>query len=204
MVRAGGLAPVKDAISYHAAKDWTGEHHADPAGRRIAAYLEVWGRETDVCNAPDDRSGIIRTRSVLYGSALLDGGAASRTEERMLTEQRKVHKRSSGRSRSSWWLVAKNDNGPFEVLTVDGGYTLPVFSGEGEAELFSWLREVPEHGWEVHQVSVEELASVLWGRCLGVGFVALDPSIGIFDGEDAELPGLSREDFLDWIVPRSL
>ena len=122
----------------------------------------------------------------------------------MLTEQRKAYRRSSGPSRSSWWLVARNDDGPLEVLTLDGGDTLPVFSGEGEAELFLWLREAREYGWEVHESSAEDLASVLSGPRSRVGLVALDPSTEIFDAQVAQSPGLSREDFLEWIVSRSL
>ena len=122
----------------------------------------------------------------------------------MLTEQSKTYRHSSSLSRSSWWLVAKNVDGLLEVLTLDGGGTLPVFSEEGEAELFSWLREAREHGWKVHEVSAEELASVLWGHCPGVELVALDPSIKIFEGENTELLGLSRKDFLEWIIPMSL
>jgi hypothetical protein len=121
----------------------------------------------------------------------------------MLTEERKTYRHSSGLLRSSWWLVARND-GPLEVLTLDGGDTLPVFSGEGEAELFLWLREAREFGWEVHESSAEELVSVLFGSCSRAGLVALDPSTEILDNRIAESPGLSREDFLEWIVSRSL
>jgi hypothetical protein len=121
----------------------------------------------------------------------------------MLTEEKKAYRRSGGPSRSSWWLVARND-GPLEVLTLDGGATLPVFSGEGEAEMFLWLREAREFGWEVHESSAEELALVLSGPRSRVGLVALDPSTEIFDGQVAQSPGLSREDFLEWIVSRSL
>ncbi|HEY6582336.1 MAG TPA: hypothetical protein VIZ60_14560 [Rubrobacter sp.] len=121
-----------------------------------------------------------------------------------MTGQREAYRRSSSLSRSFWWLVARNVNGPLEVLTLDGGDTLPVFSGEDEAELFSWPKGARELGWEVHEASTEELASVLWGLYQGVGLVALDLSIEIFDGDNAELPGLNREDFLEWIIPRSL
>jgi hypothetical protein len=125
-------------------------------------------------------------------------------EERMLTEERKAHRRSRGLLRSSWWLVARNDEGPLEVLTLDGGDILPVFSGKGEAELFLWLREARERGWEVHESSAEELAFLLSGPRSQVGLVALDPSAEIFEGRGAESPGLDREDFLDWIVARGL
>ncbi len=122
----------------------------------------------------------------------------------MLTEERKAYRRSGDTLRSSWWLVARNDDGPLEVLTLDGGDTLPVFSGEGEAELFLWLREEREYGWEVHESSAEELAFVLSGPCSRAGFVALDPSIEIFDDQVAQSLVLGREDFVEWIVSRSL
>jgi hypothetical protein len=140
---------------------------------------------------------------------LLAGRATSRTERRVLTEQRKAFQRnayrwSGGVSRSSWWLIARNYEGPLEVFTLDGGNALPVFSGEGEAGLFLWLREECEHGWELHESSAEELVFVLSGPCSRVGLVALDLSSEIFDDQDAEPLGLSREDFLEWIVSRSL
>jgi hypothetical protein len=135
-------------------------------------------------------------------SDLLAGRAKRRTEKVVLTEQRKTYRWSGGLSRSSWWLVARNDEGPLEVFTLEGEDTLPVFSGEGEAELFLWLRE--EHGWEVHQSSAEELVFVLSGPCSHAGLVVLDPSAEMFDGQAAGFSGLGREDFLEWIVSRSL
>jgi hypothetical protein len=119
-----------------------------------------------------------------------------------LTEQKKAHRWSDDLSRSSWWLVARNDDGALEVFTLGGGDTLPVFSGEGEAELFLWLREA--HGWKAHESSAEELVFVLSGPSSRAGLVALDPSVDIFDGRAAGSLGLSREDFLEWIVYRSL
>jgi hypothetical protein len=135
-------------------------------------------------------------------SDLLADRATSRMEKRVLTEQRKAYKSSGGISRSSWWLVARNDDGQLEVFTLDGGDTLPVFSGEGEAELFLWLRET--HGWEAHESSAEELVFVLSGPSSQAGLVALDPSVELFDARAGEAPGLSREGFLEWIVYRSL
>ncbi len=120
-----------------------------------------------------------------------------------MTEEKKAYRRSGGLLRSSWWLVAR-DEGPLEVLTLDGGDTLPVFSGEGEAELFLWLREACECGWKVHESSAEELVFMLGGPSSRVGLVALDPATEIFDGRATESYGLSREDFLEWIVSRGL
>lgn len=133
---------------------------------------------------------------------LLAGRATSSREKRVFTEQRRAYKWSGGLSRSSWWLVARNDGGPTEVLTLDDGDTLPVFSGEGEAELFLWLRGEDQRGWGVHQSSAEELVFVLSGPLSHAGLVALDPSTEIFDGRDTELPGLGREVFLEWVVSK--
>jgi hypothetical protein len=94
--------------------------------------------------------------------------------------------------RSSWWLVVREDDGTVEVLTLDGGDTLPVFSGE------------QARGWEVHEVSAEDLVSVLSGPYSRVGLVALDPSVEILDGWGARTLGSSREDFVEWVVSRSL
>ena len=135
-------------------------------------------------------------------SDFLADRATSRVEKWMLTEQRKAYKWSGGLSRSSWWLVARNDDGQLEVLTLDGGDTLPVFSGEDEAELFLCLRET--HGWEAHESSAEELVFVLSGPSSQAGLVALDPSVELFDARAGGSPGLSREGFLEWIVSRSL
>ena len=135
---------------------------------------------------------------------LLVGRATSSREKRVLTEQRRAHRWSGGLSRSSWWLVARNDGGLMEVLTLDDGDTLPVFSGEDEAELFLWLREDAQRGWGVHQSSAEELVFVLSGPLSRAGLVVLDPSAEIFDGQGARSPGLGREEFLEWIVSKDL
>ena len=124
-----------------------------------------------------------------------------RTEREVLTE---VTLESSGVGlRSSWWLVAKNGVGPFEVFVLDDGDTLPVFSGEGEAELFLWLREAHEHGWEVRESSCGELVSVLYGPCSQARLVALDPSTEILDRWGAGYSGLGREAFLKWMISGS-
>jgi hypothetical protein len=91
-----------------------------------------------------------------------------------------------------------------EVLTLDDGDTLPVFSGEDEAELFLLLREEGQRGWGVHQSSAEELVFVLSGPLSHAGLVVLDPSAEIFDGQDEAFPGLGREEFLEWIVSKDL
>ena len=78
-----------------------------------------------------------------------------------------------------------------EVLVVDHGEerALPVFSGEGKAEMFVWLGDAFEDGWSVRESSAGEHASILYGPCAGVGSVALGPSPGI----EAEMVGLLSE-----------
>lgn len=124
-----------------------------------------------------------------------------RTEREVLTEV--TLDSSDVVLRSSWWLVAKNGGDPLEVFALDAGDTLPVFSGEGEAELFLWLREAHEHGWEVRESSCGELVSVLSGPCSQARIVALDPSTEVLDGRAAGRSGLSREDFLGWMISGS-
>jgi len=45
---------------------------------------------------------------------------------------------------------------------------------------------------------------VLSGPCSRAGLVVLDPSVEIFDARAPGSLGSSREDFLEWIVSRSL
>jgi hypothetical protein len=114
-----------------------------------------------------------------------------------------THVRTGSPSRSSWWLIAKNGGGSLEVLTLDGGEMLPVFSGEGEAELFLWLKQAREHGWEIHESSAGELVSVLCGSCSGARLVALDPSVEMLGVGVTELVSLSRRTFLGWVLSDS-
>ena len=105
------------------------------------------------------------------------------------------------RPASRWWLLVKDGGSGVKVLVVDHGdeRTLPVFSGEGEAEMFVWLGGAFEDGWRVRESSAGELISILYGPCAGVGSVALDPSPGM----GAEMLGLisvSREEVVGRIV----
>ena len=52
-----------------------------------------------------------------------------------------VTRRTAGRAQGlAYWLIARNGHGRIEVLTLDGKKTLPVFSYEGEAEMFLQLK----------------------------------------------------------------
>jgi hypothetical protein len=105
------------------------------------------------------------------------------------------------RPASKWWLLAKDENCGAEVLLADcgGAQALPVFSGEGEAEMFAWLGGAFEDSWQVRETSAGELVSILYGLCAGVGRVALDPSPEM-SPETFRLVSLSRERFVSWIV----
>src|SRR5215211_1918532 len=62
-----------------------------------------------------------------------------------------VTRRTAGRAQGlAYWLIARNGHGRIEVLTLDGKKTLPVFSYEGEAEMFLQLKGVAD-GWQVSE-----------------------------------------------------
>ena len=107
------------------------------------------------------------------------------TEEKMA---RPDHRPPGTRPVSRWWLLVRGGGSGMEVFVVDRGgeRAVPVFSGEGEAEMFVWLGGAFEDGWWVRESSAGELVSLLYGPCAGVGSVALDPSPGM----EAEMLGL--------------
>ena len=102
---------------------------------------------------------------------------------------------------STFLLVVRQENRQKKVLMVgcSGEQALPVFSGEGEAEMFVWLEGAFEDGWRVRETSAGELVSILYGPCAGVGRVALDPSPGMTP-ETIRLVSMCRERFVSWIV----
>ena len=126
-----------------------------------------------------------------------------------MTEDEKTRKERLPQSRrpaSKWWLLANDGDFGAEKLVADceRGKTLPVFSGEGEAEMFVWLGGAFEEGWRVRQTSAGELVSILCGPCAGVGRVALDPLPGMAADAIRRL-SVSRKRFVSRIVggPRS-
>jgi hypothetical protein len=64
---------------------------------------------------------------------------------------------------STFWLVVRHEDRQMEVLMVScsGEQALPVFSGDGEAEMFVWLEAAFEDGWRVRETSAGELVSIL-------------------------------------------
>ena len=109
---------------------------------------------------------------------------------------------SRRRPSSTFWLVVRHEDRQMEVLMVacNGEQALPVFSGEGEAQMFVWLEGAFEDGWRVRETSVGELVSILYGPCAGVGRVALDPSPEMVGINAISLVSLTRERFLSWIL----
>jgi hypothetical protein len=108
---------------------------------------------------------------------------------------------SRRRPSSTFWLVVRHEDRRMEVLMVgcSGEQALPVFSGDGEAEMFVWLEGAFEDGWRVRETSAGELVSILYGPCAGVGRIALDP-LPEMTAETIRLISLSRERFVNWIV----
>jgi hypothetical protein len=127
-----------------------------------------------------------------------EGSDDGRVEKNVLYER--THEWKGGPLRSPWWLIAKDATDHMEVFTLDGGSILPVFSGEGEAELYLWFERAREDGWEVRKTSSEGLTSVLLGPCSDAGAVALDPSLEIVEGLSARPASLDRGRFLGWMV----
>jgi hypothetical protein len=105
------------------------------------------------------------------------------------------------RPASKWWLLAKHGNFAAGVLLADcsGEQALPIFSSEGEAEMFVWLAGAFEDNWRIRETSAGELLSILYGPYAGVGRVALDPSPGM-EAESIRLVSVGRERFVSWVV----
>ncbi len=101
----------------------------------------------------------------------------------------------------TFWLVVRHEKSQMKVLMVDysGEQALPVFRGQGEAEMFVWLGGAFEDDWRVRETSSGELVSILFGPCAGVRRVALDPSPGM-EAESIRLVSVGRERFVSWVV----
>ena len=107
---------------------------------------------------------------------------------------------------STWWLLAKDGDPRAGVFFAEhaGERALPVFSGEGEAEMFLWLGGLFEDGWRIKETTAGELISILYGPCAGVGWVTLDPSPEML-AQAVRAESVSRERFVQWVSnsPRS-
>lgn len=103
-----------------------------------------------------------------------------------------------------YWLIARNDNGRSEMLTIahDGEKMLPVFSFEEEAKMFFSLG-TPGAGWSIRRTTAGELASMLTGPCADAGFVALDPMPELVCRGMADLVSMSRERFTHRLIEKA-
>jgi hypothetical protein len=107
-----------------------------------------------------------------------------------------VTRRATGRAQSlAYWLIARNEHGRIEVLTLDCKQTLPVFSNEDEAEMFLRLEGVAD-GWQVSESRAGELVSMLYGPCTSVKEVALDPVPEMVVDRTVGLVSLDRKRFI--------
>lgn len=105
-------------------------------------------------------------------------------------------------ARRPLWLISKHENGRTEVFTIhpgSGRETLPIFSHEEEAETFLWLGS-PGAGWRARETTAGELVSLLYGPCVDVEKVALDPLPLFGDKAMGGLVSLLREDFVRNLV----
>ena len=105
----------------------------------------------------------------------------------------------SSLARQPLWMLVEHQNGSrINVLTIEysDGRVLPIFSFEEEAEMFLWFR-MSGTGWRVRQTTSGELVSMLYGPCVDVEKVALDPPPLEMAGEAIlGLVSLNRQDFV--------
>jgi len=99
---------------------------------------------------------------------------------------------------SKQWMLAKEEDSGRSVLVVDcdDERVLPVFGGEGEAEIFVWLEGTFEDGWKVRETSAGELVSMLHGPFARVTRVALDRAPEMVGMYAVSLASVTRERFL--------
>lgn len=103
-----------------------------------------------------------------------------------------------------FWLIAKVEAGRMGFLTTnlaEGEKALPVFSFQDEARMFLELG-ASRGGWRVRVTTVGELVSILFGPCAGVGRVLLDPLPGVDGRVSADLVGMGRESFVEYLLSR--
>ena len=103
-----------------------------------------------------------------------------------------------------FWLIANVEAGQLSVLTTGlatGERALPVFSFGDEARMFLDLG-ASRGSWRVRETTAGELVSVLLGPCAGVGRVLLDPMPGVDGMVSADLVGMGRKPFVEFLWTR--
>jgi hypothetical protein len=102
-------------------------------------------------------------------------------------------------------MVARDGGkGWLEPLYVRAGLSkvLLVFSFEEEAEMFLHLGGYADSGWRVRESSAGELVSVLYGPCIDVEGVALDPLPEMLEDGTLELVEVGRRRFVEQLLER--
>jgi hypothetical protein len=100
----------------------------------------------------------------------------------------------------AWWMICRSAKGGVEVMTVPcrGGQALALFGHDEEAELFLWSlgEEGYGAGWRIRESHSGEVASVLYGPCVNVGGVVLDPLPAMVADGTAALASVDRLGFV--------
>jgi hypothetical protein len=99
--------------------------------------------------------------------------------------------------------VANEQNGRTEILVVDCGdeqAILPVFSGEGEAEVFVSFAVTRRDEWRIMKTSADELVLALCDLCARVNSIALDPCPEMLATKSIGLVCLDSKRFVRWIA----
>lgn len=106
-----------------------------------------------------------------------------------------------GPSAPAYWLISKVTKDRLHILTLDRGVeeTLPVFSHPEEAEAFLERGKFGA-GWRTTESRTVGLISVLYGPCVRVKRVALDPLPEMFARRTIDLISLPRQRFMHHIA----
>ena len=171
---------------------------------RRTAVIGIAGPDARVEENPGRAEVPTIPDNVVRGFEANRGGWDGRVQESNVTPTE--GKRTAGSA--SWrpqglvyWLIARNEHRRIEVFTLDCKKTLPVFSHEEEAEMFLRLEGVGE-GWRVNESRGGELVSMLYGPCMDVKEVALDPLPEMVAERTVGLVSLDRERFIRGIMAR--
>lgn len=111
-------------------------------------------------------------------------------------------------SPQGYWLLSKRGRAHEIFLIVEAGEpspgkALPVFTAECLAADFLKASGLGDEVWHSRRVDGGELISVLYGPCVRVGGVALDPAGGPVIAGSGVQSNIGRSVFLDMLSGRS-
>lgn len=101
----------------------------------------------------------------------------------------------------TFWLIVNSQSGGIKVLRTilaSGEEALPVFSFEDEARMF--LELGASGSWRVRETMAGELISILFGPCVSIRKVSLDPLPGPDAAALTSLVSIEREAFLESLL----